>query len=83
MVPTFSVVRGSAGIGVSARAAAAQGLGHGRVRARAVEHNVRSDASGEGCVRIQMAHAAQIALALFSHVADEEQRCRHLGLGMQ
>ena len=60
-----------------------KGLGHRRVRACAVENNVRRDASGERALIIEVAHAAQIAFALLAHVAQKEQRCGQFEFGLQ
>ena len=63
-------------------APAAQRLRHGRLRARAIEHNVRGHASGERAVLVKMPHAAQIAFALFAHIAQHDKRRRQFHLGV-
>ena len=55
-------------------AAAAQGLGDGRVRAGAIQNDVGGDAAGQRTLAVKMAHAAQIAFALFAHIAQKDER---------
>ena len=65
------------------KAPAAEGLGDGRVGAGAVENDVGGDAAGEGALIIEVANAAQVALALFADVAQEQERDRQLHLGVR
>jgi hypothetical protein len=55
-------------------AAAAQRLRYSRLRARAVQHNVRGDAAGERGLLIKEAHAAQVAFAFLAYIAEKDQR---------
>ena len=66
----------SAGAGSDSceKAPAAERLGHGDLVACPVQHDVGSDAVAPRRALIQIAHAAQVAFALFAYVADEEHR---------
>ena len=60
-------------------AAAAQGLGDGGVGAGAIEDDVCGNAAGQCALVIEMAHTAQIALALLAHIAHKEEGCGDFG----
>ena len=64
-------------------APAAQRLRHGCVRARAVQHNVRGHAARQCAVLVKMAHPAQVAFALFAHIAQHHQRRRQFHSGIE
>ena len=64
-------------------APAAQRLRHGRVRAGAIQHNVRGNAAGQRAVLVEVAHAAQIAFALFAHIAQQDERRGQFDLGFE
>ena len=55
---------------------AAEGLRDSCVRAGAIENNVSGNAAGERAVLVDMAHAAQVTLTFFAHVAEDDQRNR-------
>ena len=55
-------------------AAAAEGLGDGSVGAGAIEDDVSRDAAGERAVIVDVTHAAQVALAFFADVAENDER---------
>ena len=65
----------------SPEAAAAQRLRHRRVRARAIQHDMRSPASRQCAVLIKVPHPAQIPLTLFAHIAQHHQRRRQFHPG--
>ena len=56
------------------KTAAAQGLGDSRIWPGAVENDVGGDAAGDGTAVVELANAAQVAFALFAHVAHEQER---------
>jgi len=55
-------------------APAAEGLGDSRVCACPIEDNMRGDAPGEHVLLIEMAHAAEVALAFLAYIAHEDER---------
>jgi len=64
------------------KAPAAQGLRDCRVGSCAIEDDMRGDAPSQRGLVIEVAHAAQVALAFFSHVAQEKQRCGQFDFGL-
>jgi hypothetical protein len=61
---------------------AAHGLRHRRVDTGAIQHDVRGDAPRPVALPIKLAHAAQVAFALFAHIAQEDQRRRQFHRGL-
>ena len=64
-------------------APAAQGQRYGRVRACSVKHDVSSDAAGQRRLAIEMAHSAQVAFTLFTHIPQKDERRRQFDLCLE
>jgi len=59
------------------------GQRYGRVRACSVKHDVSSDAAGQRRLAIEMAHSAQVAFTLFTHIPQKDERRRQFDLCLE